>query len=155
MARYRYVVAGLLFAAGMINYMDRSALAVAEPLIRRELHLSPSALGIIFSSFFFGYTLFTFVGGTLADRYGPRRVFAWAMAGWSVICAATGATSGFASLLACRAAFGVGEAPMSSTTNKAISDWFPRTETGTIIGFTFAGQPLGSALAGPVVGLVA
>jgi MFS family permease len=154
MGRYRYMVAALLFMAGMINYMDRAALSVAAPLIRQELHLSPSEMGIIFSSFFFGYTIFT-VGGTFADRYGPRRVFTWAMAGWSVICAATGAVSGFASLLACRAVFGVGEAPMCSTTTKAISNWFPRTETGTMIGVTFAGQPLGSALAGPIVGLVA
>src|ERR1700688_2417232 len=102
MGRYRYMVAALLFMAGMINYMDRAALSVAAPLIRQELHLSPSQMGIIFSSFFFGYTIFTFVGGTFADRYGPRRVFTWAMAAWSVVCAATAAASGFASLLACR-----------------------------------------------------
>jgi MFS family permease len=155
MGRYRYVVAALLFVAGMINYMDRAALSIAAPFVRQDLHLSPSQMGIIFSSFFFGYAIFTFVGGTLADRYGPKRIFSWAMTGWSVTCAATAAVGGFASLLACRAVFGVGEAPMCSTTTKAISNWFPRTETGTMIGFTFAGQPIGSALAGPVVGFVA
>ncbi|HET6306049.1 MAG TPA: MFS transporter, partial [Rhodopila sp.] len=155
MGRYRYVVAALLFVAGMINYMDRAALAVAAPLVRHDLHLSPSQLGLIFSTFFFGYTIFTFVGGTLADRYGPKRIFTWAMAGWSVACAATAGMTGFVSLLACRAVFGVGEAPMCTTTTKTISNWFPREETGTMIGVTFAGQPIGSALAGPIVGFVA
>lgn len=39
--RYRYVVAGLLFAAGMINYMDRAALGVVAPIISKELNIGP------------------------------------------------------------------------------------------------------------------
>lgn len=73
--RYRYVVALLLFIAGAINYMDRAALGVVAPIINKELSLSPSQLGVVFSSFFFGYSIFAFVGGQLADKYGPRRVF--------------------------------------------------------------------------------
>lgn len=153
--RYRFVVASLLFGAGMINYMDRAALSVTAPLVRKDLGLSAAQLGLIFSSFFFGYALFCFIGGHLADRFGPRRVYAWAMALWSVCCGLTALVSGFFTLLFARVAFGVGEGPMCSTTNKAICNWFPRHETATMIGVTFAGQPLGSALAGPVVGLIA
>ncbi|MDW3687746.1 MFS transporter [Cupriavidus sp. CV2] len=153
--RYRYVVAGLLFAAGMINYMDRAALGVVAPIISKELNISPSQLGIIFSSFFFGYSIFAFVGGQLADRYGPRRVFSWAMGGWSLLCGLTAGVTGFTTLLMARALFGFGEGPMNSTTNRAITNWFPRNETGRMIGFSFSGQTLGSAIAGPIVGLVA
>ena len=153
--RYRYVVAGLLFSAGMINYMDRAALGVVAPIISKELNISPSQLGIIFSSFFFGYSIFAFVGGQLADRYGPRRVFSWAMGGWSLLCGLTAAVMGFTTLLMARALFGFGEGPMNSTTNRTITNWFPRNETGRMIGFSFSGQTLGSAIAGPIVGLVA
>jgi ACS family hexuronate transporter-like MFS transporter len=51
--------------------------------------------------------------------------------------------------------FGIGEGPMSSNTNRTISNWFPRHETATMIGFTFSGQTLGNAMAGPIVGLIA
>jgi ACS family hexuronate transporter-like MFS transporter len=153
--RYRYVVALLLFIAGAINYMDRAALGVLTPLLNKELHLSPSQLGVVFSSFFFGYSIFAFVGGRLADRYGPRRVFAWAMGAWSILCGLTAAVTGFTTLLLSRALFGFGEGPMNSTTNRTITNWFPRNETSTMIGFTFSGQTVGSAVAGPVVGLVA
>jgi len=44
--RYRFVIAGLLFIAGGINYMDRAALGIVAPLLRKELHLSPSQMGI-------------------------------------------------------------------------------------------------------------
>lgn len=153
--QYRFIVALLLFLAGVINYMDRAALGVAAPLVQKDLGLSPSALGTVFSTFFLGYALFTFVGGQLADRYGPRRVYAWATASWSVLCAATGLVSSFLPLLVLRLLFGFAEGPMNSTTNRTITNWFPRAETSRAIGFTFSGQTIGSALAAPVVGLLA
>jgi MFS transporter, ACS family, hexuronate transporter len=54
-----------------------------------------------------------------------------------------------------RVAFGVAEGPMGTTTNKSISNWFPRSEAGRAVGLTNAGQPLGAAIAAPIVGLVA
>ena len=152
--RYRFVIAGLLCSVGMINYMDRAALGVAAPFLRADLHLSPSQLGLVFSTFFLGYTLFAFVGGHAADRYGPRKVYVWAAVAWSVLSALTGAVGGFAQLLVVRTLFGFAEGPMNSTANKTISNWFPRQETSRTIGIVFSGQSVGSALSAPVVGLL-
>jgi sugar phosphate permease len=44
---------------------------------------------------------------------------------------------------------------MNSTTNRTITTWFPREETARTIGFTFSGQTVGSAVAAPIVGLLA
>lgn len=153
--KYRYVIALLLFVAGIINYLDRAALGVAAPFVKADLKLSPSELGVIFSTFFFGYAIFAFVGGQLADRYGPRGVYSWAAACWSALCALTGAVTGFTQLFVVRALFGFAEGPMNSTTNRTITTWFPRDETARAIGFTFSGQTVGSAIAAPVVGLLA
>ena len=152
---YRYVVACLLFIAGVINYMDRAALGIAAPLVSKDLELSPSALGVVFSTFFVGYSIFAFVGGHLADKYGPRRVYSWAAFLWSVTCASTGLAIGFVTLFVSRLLFGVAEGPMNSTTNRTITNWFPREETARTIGFTFSGQTIGSAIAAPIVGLLA
>ncbi|MGA3251489.1 MAG: MFS transporter, partial [Paraburkholderia sp.] len=81
--KYRYVVAALLFAAGAINYMDRAALGIVAPIVSKTLELSPSQLGIIFSGFFFSYSIFAFLGGYVADKWGTMRVFTWAMGFWS------------------------------------------------------------------------
>src|SRR5260370_15106236 len=40
--KFRFTVAGLLFAAGMINYMDRAALGIVAPIVSKQLSLSPS-----------------------------------------------------------------------------------------------------------------
>ncbi|MBK5539052.1 MFS transporter [Pseudomonas sp. TH05] len=155
LGKYRWKIAGLLFFAGMLNYLDRAALSVVAPLLKGELNINDAQMGFIFSSFFIGYCAFCFIGGYAADKFGPKRVFAWAAGGWSVFCGLTALITGYVQLLICRIFFGMGEGPMGTTTNKAITNWFPREEAGRAIGFTNCGQPLGAALAGPIVGLVA
>ncbi|MBD1550208.1 MFS transporter [Pseudomonas typographi] len=153
--QYRWRIAALLFGAGMLNYLDRAALSVVAPMVKAELHVDDLHMGFIFSSFFIGYCALCFIGGWAADRFGPRKVFGWAAGTWSIFCGLTATITGYGQLLVYRVVFGMGEGPMGTTTNKAITNWFPREEAGRAIGFTNCGQPLGAALASPVVGLVA
>jgi ACS family hexuronate transporter-like MFS transporter len=153
--QYRWRIAALLFGAGMLNYLDRAALSVVAPMVKSELGIDDLHMGFIFSSFFIGYCALCFIGGWAADRFGPRKVFSWSAGVWSIFCGLTATVTGYAQLLVYRVVFGMGEGPMGTTTNKAITNWFPREEAGRAIGFTNCGQPLGAALAAPVVGLVA
>lgn len=153
--RVRWTMPALLFVGGMINYLDRSALSVAAPLLSRDLGIEPAALGIVFSAFFIGYAPSCFLGGWAADRYGPRLVFLVTMAVWSLFCGLTAVAYSIGFLIVIRVLFGVGEAPFTTTANKLISEWFPRREAGTAIGFANAGTPLGGAISGPIVGFMA
>jgi MFS transporter, ACS family, hexuronate transporter len=150
--RWRIVL--LLFIAGFINYLDRSALSVAAPAVAKDLHLSPANLGLVFSTFFIGYALFNFIGGWAADRWGGKNVFSGAMLLWSLLCGATGLATGFGSLLTLRTFFGMAEGPLATTINKMVNNWFPHKESATAFGFANCGLPLGGAVAGPVVGLM-
>ncbi len=151
----RWSLTGMLVLAGMINYLDRSALSVAAPLISHDLAIEPVALGIVFSAFSFGYAPFCFVGGWASDRFGPRLVFLVSMTVWSFFCGLTAAAMSVGFLLVVRILFGMGEAPFSSTINKIVSQWFPRKEAATAIGISNAGTPLGGAISGPIVGFMA
>lgn len=151
----RWLIVGLLFIAGMINYLDRSALSIAAPLIQKDLELDHAQMGVIFSSFFAGYAVFNFIGGWLSDRIGPKAVFTGAMGMWSLFCGLTAAATGFVSMIVLRVLFGVGEGPLSSTMSKTVSNWFPRREAATAIGIVNSGTPLGGAVAGPIVGYLA
>jgi MFS family permease len=139
----------------MINYMDRSALSVAAPLVMKDLRLDAAQLGIIFSIFFAGYALFTFAGGYASDRFGPKRVFIWSMTAWSIFCGLTAAAVGFFSLLIVRVLFGCGEGPFGAAASKMVNNWFPPRRIATAIGVANAGTPIGGALAGPVAGWLA
>jgi ACS family hexuronate transporter-like MFS transporter len=151
----RWFMICLLFMGGAISYLDRAALSIAAPLISKDMGLDPGQLGIVFSSFFIGYALFCFVGGWASDRIGAKNVFTLAMTVWSVFCGLTAATFSIGSLLVVRVIFGMGEGPFSSTANKFVSNWFPRREQASAVGMANAGQPLGAALAGPLVGFIA
>lgn len=153
--KVRWQLVALLFIAGVINYLDRAALSVAAPLITQELGLDPAQLGVVFSSFFFGYALFCFVGGYAADRYGPRLVIIVAMTLWSVFCGLTAAATSVAALVVLRVIFGMGEGPFNTTMAKFIGNWFPKSEQASAIGIANSGTPLGGAIAGPIVGFIA
>jgi ACS family hexuronate transporter-like MFS transporter len=127
--RWRIVL--LLFIAGFINYLDRSALSVAAPAVMQELHLSPANLGLVFSTFFIGYAVFNTIGGWAADRWGGKRVFSGAILMWSVLCGTTGLATGFGSLLVIRTFFGMAEGPLATTINKIVNNWFPHKESAT------------------------
>lgn len=153
--RLRWLMISMLFVGGGISYLDRAALSIAAPLMSKDLGLDPAQLGIVFSSFFFGYALFCFVGGWASDRIGAKHVFTIAMIVWSVFCGLTATVTGLAALLVVRVIFGMGEGPFSATANKFVSNWFPRREQASAVGLANAGQPLGAALAGPLVGFIA
>ena len=154
MTKIRWRIVLLLFIAGFINYLDRSALSVAAPAVMQELHLSPANLGLVFSTFFIGYAVFNTIGGWAADRWGGKRVFSCAILTWSVLCGTTGLATGFGSLLVIRTFFGMAEGPLATTINKIVNNWFPHKESATAFGFANCGLPLGGAVAGPVVGLL-
>ncbi|BBQ02548.1 MFS transporter (plasmid) [Burkholderia sp. SFA1] len=153
--RARWTLVSLLFAGGMISYLDRAALSITAPLISKELNLDPAQLGIVFSSFFVGYALFCFVGGYSADRWGPKVVLSVSMLVWSLFCGLTAATVGIVSLLLVRVIFGMGEGPFCANINKLVSNWYPRDQQASALGLANSGQSIGAAIAGPVVGFLA
>lgn len=153
--KFRWVVAALLFAAAMINFIDRSALSIVALVMTRELHIEPAMLGILFSAFFASYTIFGLFGGYVIDRFSPKWFYAGAMLVWSVFCGLTAVATSFTQLMIFRVVFGMGESPMSPVTTKMTRNWFPRDELGMVMGITPpAGNMLGAAVAGPLVGFV-
>ena len=58
----------MLVIAGTLNYLDRSTLSVANPLIRQELGLSIADMGLLLSAFLWAYAFAQLPGGALVDR---------------------------------------------------------------------------------------
>ncbi|UXU83633.1 MFS transporter [Mammaliicoccus sciuri] len=144
-----------LFLAGVINYLDRSALSVAAPFIQEDLKLTPGQMGIIFSSFSIGYAIFNFVGGVASDKFGAKITLFVAMIVWSLFSGAIVLVVGFVSLFIVRILFGMGEGPLSSTINKMVNNWYPPSKRATAVGLANSGTPLGGAISGPIVGYIA
>jgi MFS family permease len=151
MTRRRFGVYFLLFLFNIIAYVDRVNISVAGKPIAAELHLSPVALGYLFSSFFWAYVITMLPGGKLIDRWGPHIMASIATTVWSVAQMLTGAATSFITMLMARLGMGVGEAPFAPVTYRSVRAWGPYTERGTAIAFISAGASLGPALGAPVV----
>src|SRR6266851_1545371 len=115
----------LLFICFLINYVDRGNLSIAAPLLKAELNLSPSQLGILFAAFFTTYTGMQFVVGWVVDRFDVNRVLAAGFLLWSLSTALTGVVRGFALLLVMRLILGTGESVAVPSCSKIIARHLP------------------------------
>lgn len=155
MGNFRWKILAIMFLGAFINYIDRVALPVAAPFVMKDFNLTPGQLGIVFSSFFFTYPIFCFIGGYLSDIFGPKKTLGFAMIVWSLFAGAPAVALGFVSLIIFRIGFGAGEGPVGSVTNKMVSNWFPSSERARAKGISDSGMSLGAAISGPIVGFIA
>src|SRR3984957_4150232 len=76
-------VVGLLALSIFINYVDRGNLATAAPLIKDQLRLSNTQIGLLISAFFWTYTPGQLLSGWLAEKINAYRTLALGVAIWS------------------------------------------------------------------------
>jgi MFS transporter, ACS family, glucarate transporter len=150
-SRARHVVLGFALAVMGVAYLDRVAIAMAAPAMQADLGLTDSQLGYVFSSFTLAYALFEVPSGWLADRFGARWMLTRIVLWWSAMTAATGAATGFASLLGIRWLFGMGEAGVLPSLSRAFSRWLPARDRGRAFGLTLMAAALGGAATQPIV----
>ena len=102
-------VLGLLCVMYLITYVDRVNVATAASDIRRDLSLSTTELGIVFSAFAYPYLVFQVFGGWVGDRLGPRwTLFACGLI-WATATILTGLAGSLLSLFLFRVMLGFGE----------------------------------------------
>ena len=137
----------LLVVCGVINYMDRATLSVANEFIRADLDLTMVEMGWLLSAFSWSYAICQLPVGALVDKIGPRWLLGIGLVMWSLAQAAGGLASTFVFFLIARIALGIGEAPQFPAAARVVSNWFPPMSRGTPTGIYNSASPLGVALA--------
>src|SRR5579871_3196192 len=92
----------LLALSAFINYVDRGNLSIAAPMLKDELGISASQLGLLLSAFFWTYACLQPISGWLVDRLNVNWVFAGGFFLWSAATAVTGLVHTFAGLMIVR-----------------------------------------------------
>ncbi len=105
----RWTIVWLLFAASVINYLDRSSISLALPLLSKDLGLGPESKGLLLSAFFWSYALMQIPVGWAADRVNLRWLYFSAFGLWSLGQGLTGFATSLGVLIAFRLVLGVGE----------------------------------------------
>ena len=147
----RWTIVGLLFAASLINYLDRATISMALPLIGRDLHLGPETKGVLLSAFFWSYAAMQIPIGWCADRFNLRWLYAGAFALWSLAQGLTGLAAGLGMLITFRIVLGIGESIYFPGGSKIVSLLFPPKERGLPSGLFDFGTRTGLVLEGLLI----
>jgi MFS transporter, ACS family, D-galactonate transporter len=125
----RWVPILALVAIGTaINYLDRTVLGVAAPSLSKDLRLTPTQMGLVFSAFSWSYAALQIPGGIFLDRVGTRLTYFLSVSLWSLFTSAMGAVNSLGLLLATRVGLGVFEAPCFPANSRILATWFPQRE---------------------------
>jgi MFS family permease len=147
----RWTIVGLLFAASLINYLDRAAISFALPQLSRDFHLTPESKGLLLSSFFWSYALMQVPIGWCADRFNLRWLYAGAFALWSLAQGLTGLADSLVVLIAFRILLGIGESIYLPGGTKIVTLLFAAKERGLPSGLFDFGTRSGLVLEGILV----
>ncbi|MBV8526475.1 MAG: MFS transporter, partial [Acetobacteraceae bacterium] len=135
-------------------------ISYASADIIAEYSLDKASWGLVLGYFGYGYMFGALLGGTLADHFGPKRVWIVAGVAWSIFEMSTAyagdiglavlggsALAGFAVI---RILFGLSEGPAYSLINKTVANWATPRERGFAVSLGLLSTPLGALLTAPV-----
>lgn len=141
-----WIVLVLLTLSLLINYVDRSTLSFAAPLLQKEFGISATQLGTLFSAFSLTYCIFLILSGWLVDRYNVGWILAIGFFIWSASTLASGFANGFMAFLIIRLVLGAGESVAYPAYSRILVRYFPAERRGLANSVIAIGMPGGLAL---------
>jgi sugar phosphate permease len=149
--RIQVVAITFLTLAGIVNYLDRSTLSIANHSVSQELGLSASQMGLLLSAFSLAYAFSQLPVGALLDRFGSRVMLGLGMFVWSVAQLAGGFIQTLNHFLIARVFLGISEAPLFPAGAKVVNEWFAMRERGGPTGIFVTSSTIGPMIAPPIL----
>lgn len=150
MTRRRWLICSLLFAAMVINYVDRQTIGVLKPTLQKEFGWTEGDYADIVFWFQASYAVAYLCFGRIVDKIGSRFGFGIAFAIWQVAHIAHAGARDLSHFIAARVLLGVGEGGGFPGGIKAVAEWFPKKERAFATGLFNAGTNIG-AIVTPLV----
>jgi len=157
-SKVRFLIIAMIFIATTLNNADRAALSIVGSSLQKDMGISSITLGYLFASFAWAYMLVQIPGGWLLDRFGSKRVYAWAIFLWSFFTFLQGFVGGFGfasaivALFVLRIAVGLAEGPAFPSNSRLVATWFPSNERGTAAAIFNSAQYFSAVSFTPLMG---
>ena len=134
-----------------ITYIDRVNVSTAASVFQKDLNLTNTQVGLVFSAFAYPYLIFQIIGGWVSDRFGARMTLTVSGVIWAGATIYMGLAGGLATMIFARVLLGFGEGATFPTATRAMSDWTPAGKRAFAQGITHSCARLGNALTPPLV----
>jgi ACS family glucarate transporter-like MFS transporter len=158
--RIRFTIVAMLFAVTMVNYADRATIAIAGPVMSKDLGFSALQMGFIFSAFGWSYVIGQLPGGWLLDRFGSKIVYFCSIFVWSLFTVLqggiwiVGTVAAMYVLFGLRFLVGFAEAPSFPANGRIVAAWFPANERGTASAIFNSAQYFATVVFAPIMGFI-
>jgi ACS family hexuronate transporter-like MFS transporter len=146
LAPWKWGVCWLMFAATMLNYMDRQAMGSTAPFVKAEFKLDNEGYGRVELAFGLAYGIAQVCAGWLVDRVSVRWMYAAAVMSWSLTGFLTGFVPDAMWLIVCRAMLGVCEAPNWPLAVRTVNQILPARDRALGNGIFNSGGAAGAVL---------
>jgi len=137
--------------AFFMQALDQTILNTAVPVVSLALNVAPLAMRSVLASYALSLGVFIPVSGWMADRFGTRRVFGWAIVLFTLGSVLCGFCSDIHLLVACRVLQGCGGAMMVPVGRLTLVRSFAKSELVRAMSFVAIPSLIGPML-GPLLG---
>jgi ACS family hexuronate transporter-like MFS transporter len=144
--KVRWGMLALVFFATTLNYIDRAALGVLQPVLAKAMSWTAQDYANINFWFQVGYAIGFALQGRFIDMVGVKRAFALAVLLWSIACGAHALAASAVGFMICRFFLGLSEAANYPACVKTTRMWFPAGERAMATGIFNAGTNVGAML---------
>jgi EmrB/QacA subfamily drug resistance transporter len=141
----------LVAVAFFMEALDTTILNTAVPAVAEALRVPPLSMKSVLASYTLSLAVFIPISGWMADRFGTRRVFASAIALFTLGSLLCGLSTNIHALVACRVLQGCGGAMMVPVGRLTLVRTFAKSELVRAMSFVAIPGLIGPML-GPVVG---
>src|SRR6266498_417391 len=143
----RWYIGGALFLSTVINYIDRQTLSVLAPYIKTEYQWTNTDFAMLIIAFRVAYAFGQTASGRFLDWVGTRKGLSLSVTFYSVAAMLTSLAVGLRSFAFFRFLLGAGESANWPGATKAVSEWFPKRESGWAVALFDSGSSIGGAIA--------
>ncbi|MBD3287530.1 MFS transporter, partial [candidate division KSB1 bacterium] len=147
----RWWIITLVALATVINYVDRSSLAIMWPDIQNDVGLEKEHYAAIMTMFMIAYAISQSLSGKLYDWVGTRMGFVISIVVWSISAAFHAVARTVFSFSLFRFLLGLGEAGNWPGATKSNAEWFPIKERAFAQGIFNTGASVGSIISPPLI----
>lgn len=141
----------LLCAMYFLYFVNRVSVSTVAPLIKTDLGITNTQLGLVFSAFAIPYAVFQLIGGWIGDCLGARLTLTLCCAIVALSTMLTSLATGVVSLFAVRVALGFGEGAGFPTATRAMASWTSRGSWGFAQGIVHSFARIGNAVTPPLM----
>lgn len=138
----------------LVNYLDRTNIAMAKLRMLSDVHLDDATYGLGAGMFFLGYFLFEVPSNLILHKIGARRWIARIIISWGIISSGMALVTGAKSFYTLRILLGLAEAGFFPGIVLYLTYWIPARRRSRILAAFLTATAVSCAVGNPLAGAV-